>query len=104
MAVRGWAYNAFNITNSLTTSYSFELQGESLGSQGAPAYFVGRIVVVNKDGPKYYEMEMCNALYGKASILVTSEDSQIFLVVASVPEYFKSMQHYPYKVKISTGK
>ena len=47
LAVRGWAYNVYNISNTLTTSYTFQLEGESVGSQGAPAYFVGRIVVIN---------------------------------------------------------
>ena len=103
LSVRGWAYNVFNITNSLSTNYIFELQGDSLGSQNAPAYFVGRIVVMNNVGPKYYEMEMSDALNGKVNVSVISEDSKIFLVVASVPEYFESYQHYPYKVKISVG-
>ena len=103
LSVRGWAYNVFNITNSLSTNYIFELQGDSLGSQNAPAYFVGRIVVMNNVGPKYYEMEMSDALNGKVNVSVISEDSKIFLVVASVPEYFESYQHYTYKVKISVG-
>ena len=48
LAVRGWAYNVFNITNTLDTTYSFQLRGGFVGTQGASAYFVGRIVVVNK--------------------------------------------------------
>ena len=39
---RGWAYNVFNITNSLATTYTFQLKGESKGSQGAPAHFLGQ--------------------------------------------------------------
>ena len=31
LTARGWAYNAFNITNSLTTTYTFELKGQSAG-------------------------------------------------------------------------
>ena len=104
LAVRGWAYNVFNITNTMTTTYTFQLEGETFGSQGAPAHFVGRIVVINKDGPRYSEMIMSGALTGEASVSVTSEDSQVYLIIASVPEYFQSYQHYPYKVKISKGK
>ena len=71
LAARGWAYNVFNISNTLTTTYSFQLQGESVGSQGAPSYFVGRIVVVNKDaGPRYYQMEMSNSVTGMALSLI----------------------------------
>ena len=46
-------------------------------------------------------MEMDGALNGETSVQVTSDDSHVFLVVASVPEYFKSYQNYPYQVKIT---
>ena len=101
MTARGWAYNVFNITNTQTANYTFQLQGESVGSQGAPSYFVGRLVVVNNDGPIYHEMEMSDSVTGTALVSVTSDDFQIFMIVASVPEYFESYQHYPYQVKIS---
>ena len=80
---RGWAYNVFNITNSLATTYTFQLKGESKGSQGAPAHFLGQVVVVNNSGPKYgskyLEMNMLTPLYVEASVPVTPEDSQIYL-------------------------
>ena len=101
LTARGWAYNVFNITNSLTTTYKFQLKGESAGSQGAPAYFVGRVVILGQDGPRYLDMDMDGALNGETSVQVTSDDSHVFLVVASVPEYFKSYQNYPYQVKIT---
>ena len=46
---------------------------------------------------------MSDNLNGKASVSVTSDDSQVYLVVASVPEMFTTHQHYPYKVRISEG-
>ena len=100
---RGWAYNVFNITNSLATTYTFQLKGESKGSQGAPAHFLGQVVVVNNTGPKYLEMDMLTPLYGEVSVPVTPEDSKIYLVVVSVPEFFGSYQNYPYQVKITEG-
>jgi len=104
LAPRGWAYNVFNITNTLDTTYSFQLEGGFVGTQGAPAHFVGRIVVVNKiNGPRYSEMTMSSPLFGEASVSVTPDDSQVYLVVVSVPEYFGSYQNYPYSVKISEG-
>jgi len=104
LAVRGWAYNVYNISNTLTTSYTFQLEGESVGSQGATAYFVGRIVVINNKGEsRYSEMAMASPLNGEASVFVTSEDSQVYLVVASVPEFFGSYQHYPYRIRILAG-
>ena len=45
-------------------------------------------------------MAMASPLNGEASVFVTSEDSQVYLVVASVPEFFGSYQHYPYRIRI----
>ena len=48
-------------------------------------------------------MAMSSSLNGEASVSVTTEDSQIYLVVASVPDFFGSYQHYPYRVRILEG-
>ena len=48
-------------------------------------------------------MAMTSPLNGEASVSVTSEDSQVYLVVASVPDFFGSYQHYPYRVRILEG-
>ena len=48
-------------------------------------------------------MAMASPLNGEASVSVTSEDSQVYLVVASVPDFFGSYQHYPYRVRILEG-
>ena len=48
-------------------------------------------------------MAMASPLNGEASVFVTSEDSQVYLVVASVPEFFGSYQHYPYRIRILAG-
>ena len=50
---------------------------------------------------KFYNMEMSSALNGQASVVVKSSDSQIMLVIASVPEFFGSWQTYGYQVKIT---
>ena len=49
-------------------------------------------------------MTMSSSLSGQASVSVTPDDSQVYLVVVSVPEFFGSYQNYPYSVKISEGK
>ena len=79
---------------------SFELQGDPQGSQGASSYFVGRVVVMG-DKNKFYNMEMSSALNGQASVVAKSSDSQIMLVIASVPEFFGGWQTYGYQVKIT---
>merc|ERR1712098_972598 len=90
LTARGWAYNVFNITNSLTATYTFELEGDAKGSQGAESLFVGRVVRMTKDGAKYSEMTMSSAVHGTATVSV----------VASVPDFFGSYQHYSYQVMI----
>jgi len=100
LTARGWAYNVFNITNSLTTTYSFHLAGDEVGSQGAESLFVGRVVRITEEGAKYSNMAMTSAVEGEAVVSVTPEDTQVLLVVASVPENFGSYQHYSYQVKI----
>lgn len=100
LTARGWAYNVFNVTNTEAATYNFELQGDAQGSQGASSYFVGRVVVMGNKN-KFYNMEMSSALNGQASVVVKSSDSQIMLVIASVPEFFGSWQTYGYQVKIT---
>ena len=48
-------------------------------------------------------MDMLTPLYGEASVPVTPEDSQIYLVVVFAPDFFGSYQNYPYQVKITEG-
>ena len=100
LTARGWAYNVLNINTTQSASYSFEFEGDATGSQGATSFFVCRIVIMSKNGPVYSDMMMSSSLSGTATVAVTEDDSSMFLVVASVPEFFTSYQHYSYKVKI----
>ena len=101
MNARGWAYNVFNINNTETATYHFELEGNATGSDGAASFFLGRLVVISKDNPVYSEMTMRSALSGTATVSVKPEDSSLFLIVVSVPEFFSGHQHFGYKVKIT---
>jgi len=101
LTARGWAYNVFNINNTQTATYYFELEGDATGSQGAPSYFLGRVVVMSSSGPDYSDMTMTSALSGTATVSVKPKHQSLFLVVASVPEFFSSYQHYGYKVRIT---
>jgi hypothetical protein len=94
LTARGWAYNVLNINTTQSASYSFEFEGDA-------SFFVGRIVKMSKNGPVYSDMTMTSSLSGTANVAVTEDDSSVFLVLASVPEFFTSYQHYSYKVKIS---
>ena len=101
MNARGWAYNVFNINNTETATYHFELEGNATGSQGAASFFLGRLVVMSNDNPVYLDMTMKSALSGKATVSVKPEDSSLFLTVVSVPEFFSGNQPYGYQVKIT---
>merc|ERR1712142_47039 len=101
LTARGWAYNVFNINNTQTATYQFELEGDAAGSQGAPSFFLGRVVVMSSSGPDYSDMTMTSGLSGTATVSVKPKHKSLFLVVASVPEFFSSYQHYGYKVRIT---
>ena len=79
---------------------SFELEGDSEGSQGATPYFEGRVVVMGAEN-NFYTMEMSSPLTGSVEVEVFGTDYQVMLVLASVPEFFGSYQTYGYQVKIS---
>ena len=100
---RGWAYNVIKIENSATTNYLFTLDGETTGAEGAPAHFEGRVVVMRDGAATYYNLEKTNAQDGRAVVTVSPEDTEIFFVVAAVPEFFGSYQNYPYRVMIDVG-
>jgi len=100
LTARGWAYNVFNITNTLTTSYTFEFDADANGSQGAESFYVGRVVRMTKQGAVYSDMTMTDGIHGMTTVPVTPEHTEVLFVVASVPEFFGSYQHYSYQVKI----
>ena len=102
VTARGWAYNVFNVNTTTAASYNFEFEGDETGSQGAKAFFVGRVVVMSSYGEAAYsEIAMSSPTTGSASVQITSETSSLFFVIASVPEFFGSYQTYGYKAKIT---
>ena len=50
---------------------------------------------------RFVDMSMSSGVSGQASVTVTSSDTQVMLVIASVPEFFGSNQKYGYQVKIT---
>jgi hypothetical protein len=97
---RSWAYNVVQIQNTQAAMYTFHLDGDESGSQGAVPHFEGRIVVMTPSGPAYSELVMSNALDGQGSVTVSADDSEVFLVVASVPDHFAGNQTYGYGYQI----
>merc|ERR1712181_25258 len=102
LAVRGWAYNVWNITNSEAAVYTFQLYGDSNGSEGGQAQFEGRVVVMQKDGSSRHQpMIMESDVTGEVQVAVQASDSQIMLAIVSVPENYGSYQTYGYRTKIT---
>ena len=109
-----------DISISASIILSFDLIGDETGKDGAQAFFMGKIcwlltnlqfqfdlgrVVVmdgNVSNNKHYNMSMTSPATGSLSVSVPGGDTQILLVVAAVPEYFKSHQTYGYQVNIKS--
>ncbi len=100
-APRGWAYNVIKIDNTATSTYTFTINGEPTGSENAESHFEGRIVTKTNEEVEYHTIDMNSSLTGTKSIFATSNTSEIYLVVVSVPEHFTSYQTYGYEVEIT---
>jgi hypothetical protein len=97
---RGWSYNVVRIDNSQAATYSFTVQGDATGSAGAAAHFEGRSVVIDGSGATYGDLEMTDSVNGSASVQVTAGDTEVYLVVAAVPEHFGGNQTYGYEYAV----
>ena len=100
-APRGWAYNVVKIDNTESSTYTFIINGDPVGSQNAESHFEGRIVTVTNDKVDYHSIDMDSSLNGTKSVDITIDTSEIYLVIVSVPEYFTSYQTYGYEVEIT---
>lgn len=95
---RGWA--VIRVQNCGSGTYRFKLKGDLVGSEGAVSHFEGRIVVISETQKLYAKINMVDAISGQGVVRVTNNFSELFLVVASVPEHFSGTQTYGYQVKI----
>ena len=97
---RGWGYNVYKIDNSSAGSYTFKLDGDPEGSNGAKAELRGRIAVIDGKNRKYHNLDMSNPQDGGKKIDVTSSDEEIYFVVAATPKHFTGNQKFSYRIKI----
>ncbi|MCF8238570.1 MAG: hypothetical protein K9I85_10470 [Saprospiraceae bacterium] len=103
-----WSFNTWKLQNSQDETYTFELNGDALGSYGDAAIFQGKVLVQNSTtGAAFYDLLMDNDLHGTLSLTLTLEDTAVFLIVASMPSVFEDVnpdfQLFPYEIQISTG-
>jgi hypothetical protein len=107
---RGWSYNVIEIKNDCGKAgiYEFKLEGDAFGSEGAPSYFSGRILIkknwnVYRDRKGLSQQKpfiMSGGIEGRASIVANRGDL-IYVIIASVPEHFTGNQTYNYKLTFS---
>lgn len=98
---RGWSYNVIRIANDKSGDFVFELDGDPTGSEGAASHFEARIVIMEPNGPRIETMSMANARDGEHLVIVDSNVSEIFVVIASVPGHFTGNQTYGYQLRAS---
>lgn len=104
-----WSFNTYKLLNSENEFYTFELKPAQVGSFGTPSYFQGKLVVKNTiAGTSFYDLSnIGGTLQSLSNIELSSDDTEVFLIVASMPEIFQdangSFQLFPYEVRISKG-
>ena len=100
-----WGYNVYEINNTISGSYTINMNGDTYGSNGTPSRFTVRAAVSKTGSPNsFYSMDMTDDKDGKLTLKVTPENSKIWIVIASTPDHFTSNQTYPYKIKIDVEK
>ena len=98
----GWAYNSIKINNTGETTYTFDINGDATGSQGAASHFEARVAVVNGSTTTYHDVAMSDNVAGQFVLNASPTDSEIYLVIASTPDQLSGTQTYDYQVNIST--
>ena len=96
-----WAYNVYKIENRSSGTYSIGLQGDDFGSLGTASWFTARVAVSNKNGSNdFYSMRLPDTREGELKVKVSTENREIWIVVASTPVHFTTNQSYSYKLRI----
>ncbi len=100
----GWSFNTYKVLNASNTTYTFELNGDATGSDGDLAFFQGKVLVKNEEETAFYDLEMLNDLEGSLIIDVNQEDTELYFIIAAMPEVFEDVEQvYRYDMKIEKG-
>lgn len=102
-----WSFNTYRLLNSQNESYVFELDGNLAGNFGDPTFFQGKVVVQNSNGSTtFYDLNMQNNYSGAVTVNLTPNDTEVFFIIASMPEVFvdyaPEFQLFPYSMRIYT--
>ncbi len=101
----GWSFNTYKLINQNTETYTFELNGDPFGNYSTPSYFQGKIVVQNTNtGTTFYDLDMSSNFQGTITLNLTPEDTTVYFIVASMPEFFTNVdQLFSHEVRLSQG-
>jgi len=100
-----WSFNTYKLLNNQNESYVFELNGDPLGFFEDSSFFQGKIVVQNSSGStSFHDLIMQNNYSGSVTVNLTSSDTAVLFVIASMPEVFEDyapdFQTFSYEMRI----
>ncbi len=100
-----WAYNTFKINNSENETYSFELAADLTGTNNSDSFWQGKVLVKNTNGADtFYDLTMTDAQNGNLTLELSETDTEIYVILASMPETFTNVtQVFPYQINITKG-
>jgi hypothetical protein len=101
LSPRGWSYNVVRIQTTQPATYSVTFEGDATGSEGAASYFESRLVAISPGGARYLALSMADSVSGTGSISVVAGETDLYVVVAAVPEHFSGNQTYGYSLQVS---
>ena len=108
LATTGWSFNTYRVLNSISGYYTFQYQGDPTGSYGSPAYFQGKVLVLNENtGASFYDLDPVNDLEGSLTLNVSPGDTAMYFIIACMPEVFQdfeeTFQTFSYEMQIDLG-
>jgi hypothetical protein len=109
LITNAWSFNTYKLLNNENEFYTFELKPEVEGTNGTPSFFQGKLVVKNTmTGTSFYDLSNSGeSLQSLANFELSANDTEVFLIVASMPEIFQdnnsSFQLFPYEIQITKG-
>ena len=105
-----WSFNVYKVmvgSSSGSGSWTFELNGSPLGTDGDAAWFDGMVVVQDSEnGSSFHALEMTSDIEGSLTLDLPTGDATVYFIVASMPGVFEDVnpefQLFPYQVRISS--
>ena len=99
---RGWSYNVIKVNNPpVGENISYQLVGNSSGSEGAAAHFESRVVFKTGSGYTSQALTMDDNVTGSINFTVEQGVEALYIIVAAVPEHFSGNQTYDYQIELS---